>query len=182
MSLRAMILTSLSKEDLTGYDITKGFESAWGHVWHASHQQVYRELGKLNQEHLSTFTTVEQIDKPDKKTYSITPDGLRYLKNWFESPLKLKRINDEFAIKMFAGDIIDPKHIIRDINIFKQDCYKKLTTFNFIDEHIFKDIDKARSAYPLFAHISLRKGIIYQKAGIEWSDEALKRIHQAKLL
>jgi hypothetical protein len=34
----------------------------------------------------------------------------------------------------------------------------------------------------LFAHISLRKGIIYQKAGIEWSDEALKRIHQAKLL
>lgn len=67
------LLLSLRNKAMTGYDLTKAMKTSY--VRRASHQQVYRELSKLNELGLVQFTIEPQDGKPDRKVYSITSDG-----------------------------------------------------------------------------------------------------------
>jgi hypothetical protein len=40
MALRHVVLTVLARGDMTGYEITKNFETVYSRFWRASHQQV----------------------------------------------------------------------------------------------------------------------------------------------
>ncbi|MGF1761670.1 PadR family transcriptional regulator [Photobacterium sagamiensis] len=72
-NLAMHILFSLLNGNATGYELTRSMSKS--HVWRSSHQQVYRELVKLNKLGLVTFTTVQQKDKPNRKPYSIMAAG-----------------------------------------------------------------------------------------------------------
>lgn len=52
MSLRHAILTALIEEPSSGLALTRRFDRSIGYFWQATHQQVYRELGKLEMEGL----------------------------------------------------------------------------------------------------------------------------------
>src|ERR1700733_9633822 len=67
MALREVILTVLARGEMTGYEITKDFEAVYVHFWRASHQQVYRELARLNKDGRVTLRQVAQERRPDKK-------------------------------------------------------------------------------------------------------------------
>ena len=58
MALREVILTVLARGEMTGYEITKDFEAVYVHFWRASHQQVYRELARLNKDSRVTVKVV----------------------------------------------------------------------------------------------------------------------------
>ncbi|MGF1760271.1 PadR family transcriptional regulator [Photobacterium sagamiensis] len=72
-NLAVHILFLLQNGNATGYELTRSMSKS--HVWRSSHQQVYRELVKLNKLGLVTFTTVLQEGKPNRKPYSITAAG-----------------------------------------------------------------------------------------------------------
>ncbi len=86
MALREVILTVLARGEMTGYEITKDFEAVYVHFWRASHQQVYRELARLNKDGRVTLKVVAQGGRPDKKVYAITKRGLEELKRWIWNP------------------------------------------------------------------------------------------------
>ena len=52
MSLRYALLALLTSEPMTGYDISRRFQSSVGHVWHAHDSQIYPELRKMEAEGL----------------------------------------------------------------------------------------------------------------------------------
>mgnify|MGYP001771000064 CR=1 FL=1 len=60
-----------SDEPLSGYDIAKAIKHKTGN----SHQQIYRELGKIARRDDVTVTNVIQYDKPDKTLYSFNSKG-----------------------------------------------------------------------------------------------------------
>jgi DNA-binding PadR family transcriptional regulator len=53
MSLSHAILATLSNGCYSGYDISKQFAGSVGFFWYATQQQIYRELGKLEEQGLS---------------------------------------------------------------------------------------------------------------------------------
>jgi PadR family transcriptional regulator AphA len=173
MSLKAMVLTALSKEDMTGYEITKGFVQAWGHFWHASHQQVYRELAKMVDKQWVNFVSLEQTDKPDKKVYSLTDKGKVELLAWLEQPCREKRVNDDLLIKFFAGEIISTALLIEETKVLQVSSQQKLTSLMQIEQSVFVDIDQSKSIYAKCAYLSLRKGIINHLATLDWCQEVL---------
>ena len=60
MALGEAILVCLADEPLTGYDLAKTFETSIGFFWHADHQQIYRELRKLQERDLVDHDVVVQ--------------------------------------------------------------------------------------------------------------------------
>jgi hypothetical protein len=47
MSLRYAIMTALLDDEMSGYDLARAFDKLPRFFWHASHQQIYRELRTL---------------------------------------------------------------------------------------------------------------------------------------
>ena len=44
MSLAHAVLTSLIEKPSSGYELARRFDKSIGYFWHATHQQIYREL------------------------------------------------------------------------------------------------------------------------------------------
>jgi DNA-binding PadR family transcriptional regulator len=41
------VLTSLLEKASSGYDLARRFDKSIGYFWHATHQQIYRELARM---------------------------------------------------------------------------------------------------------------------------------------
>ncbi|HHX8553535.1 PadR family transcriptional regulator [Vibrio diabolicus] len=78
MNLGNLLLTILEQRTQTGYDLTNRTMPESG-AWQASHQQVYRELGRMTEKGLVSHEIEAQDGKPDRKKYSITQGGERVL-------------------------------------------------------------------------------------------------------
>ncbi len=64
--LKFIILGLLSENELTGYDITKAFDSDIGEFWSANHSQIYPLLKRLEDNQLITHRltiTGEKLEK-----------------------------------------------------------------------------------------------------------------------
>ena len=51
------------------------FDASVRHFWPADQSQIYRTLSHLADKGLAELEVVEQIDRPDRKVYHITPAG-----------------------------------------------------------------------------------------------------------
>lgn len=101
MSLAYAIMTALTEDELTGYELAKRFDTSLGFFWHASHQQIYRELKILSQKGWVHSRSVAQERRPDKTLYELTSRGLEELHTWVESSSKVRPAKDELLIKLY---------------------------------------------------------------------------------
>ncbi|MGF1735304.1 PadR family transcriptional regulator [Photobacterium satsumensis] len=120
MTLPHIILTQLKNQELTGYDITKHFVQTRGVYWVAGHQQVYRELIKLEARDAVSYTIHFRYRKPDRKVYKITAKGLEELCNWLQSDqTTLHPYRDEISAKILAAQPDDLPHVIQSLENLK---------------------------------------------------------------
>ena len=47
MSIQHALLTSLLEKPSSGYELARRFDKSMGYFWSATHQQIYRELGRM---------------------------------------------------------------------------------------------------------------------------------------
>ncbi len=66
MALAHAILAALLDCPCSGYDLRKRFEGSVGFFWQASFQQIYRELGKLEELGWVESEAIVQQGRPDK--------------------------------------------------------------------------------------------------------------------
>ena len=59
------ILGLLSREELSGYDLTGRMKGRVGYFWSARHSQIYPELARLEEGGYVTHSVVEQQERPD---------------------------------------------------------------------------------------------------------------------
>jgi DNA-binding PadR family transcriptional regulator len=82
MAIAHAILVSLVDCPASGYDLAKQFEASVGFFWRATHQQIYRELTKLEEQGWISAEVISQENRPDKKLYSVTDLGKQQLIEW----------------------------------------------------------------------------------------------------
>ena len=75
MSLPHAILTALLEKPSSGLELTRRFDRSIGYFWSATHQQIYRELGKLEAEGHIRALPAEQPTRGQKKSYEVLPAG-----------------------------------------------------------------------------------------------------------
>ncbi|GAA5417560.1 hypothetical protein Pryu01_02634 [Paraliobacillus ryukyuensis] len=100
--LKYAILGLLSKQDMSGYDITSEFKKAIGQFWSAKHSQIYLELKKLlTEDSISQYIEISGV-KLERKMYTLTSKGKEDLKSWllaFEDHVQTEK--DVFALRLY---------------------------------------------------------------------------------
>src|ERR687892_2627242 len=107
------ILGLLSREDLSGYDLTQRMAGRVGYFWSAKHSQIYPELAKLADGGYVTHSVVEQRERPDKKVYEVTAEGLDALREWVTRPPVPRPTRDELTLKTYSVWLADEEKAVR---------------------------------------------------------------------
>lgn len=175
MSLKHAILVLLETEPSSGYELVKHFKQSLGYFWNAKHQQVYLQLKKLTEDQLVTFQAHNQEDKPDKKVYQITDLGREELKAWINQPVKPNKINDALLVKLYGGHLTSKEELMTELNGHIDSHQKTLDELINIEKTYLTLSDKKRAHY-LLPYMTLRRGIIGEKAWLEWAEEVVQAI------
>lgn len=174
MSLRSVILVALAEADHSGYEITKEFETVLGFFWNASHQQVYRELKKMDTDGLVQCRLEPQEGKPDRKVYSMTEEGRQALATWLAEPASPAPVRSALLVKVYAGMMLEPQHLSTHIETFQSEANAALTRFKAIEkEHYPEDLSQMED-WKKLAYLTLRFGELRRAADAEWATEALE--------
>jgi PadR family transcriptional regulator AphA len=88
VSLRYALLALLSAGPMTGYEISRRFQSSVGHVWHAPDSQIYPELRKMENAGLVAGEDVDAGPRGTKRVYRPTEKGTEAFRDWMNAPLK----------------------------------------------------------------------------------------------
>ena len=108
-TLRYAVLGLLNRTSMTGYELTREFNSALSEFWSARHSQIYPELKALAAERLVTFKVESDGNALERKRYTITPAGRRVFLAWERTPLPPKPTpKDEFRLQLFFSDCLQP--------------------------------------------------------------------------
>jgi DNA-binding PadR family transcriptional regulator len=86
MTVPYALLGLLNEADRHGYDLKQSYDRRFGAARPLRFGQVYRTLAQLERDGLIAVAGVEPGAGPERKRYSITPDGVTDLERWLAEP------------------------------------------------------------------------------------------------
>lgn len=177
-TLKYAILGLICREPMTGYDITREFNSNHlANFWYAKHSQVYPELARLTEEGLVTPEIVIHGEKLEKKLYTITAKGSAEFNRWLRQDDPLPPTpKDVFRLRAYFSDFMNEQELSRHLQ-------KELSKHK-VKEHYLSDLMKqhhdclapAFGAREFGDFIVLEGAILREKSYIQWLENCLDRI------
>lgn len=167
--LGEVVLTVLAHRPMTGYEIAKSFDQALSHFWHASHQQIYRELARLNRDGMVVYRSVKQSGKPDKKLYAITRAGRTALRKWAAEPSDPPRPHYDLLVKLMAGLLVNKPGIGREFERVQAQTTGYLEQLRAMEKNCLRQPLRTGWDHGLF--LALRRGLLLVEAQAEWLAE-----------
>ncbi len=171
MALRHVVLAVLARGDMTGYDITKTFESVYSHIWRASHQQVYRELGRLSEEGRVSAKVVAQQGRPDKKIYTLTRRGLEELRRWVVAPTEFPRPQYDLLVKLLANEVVGRKAFRNELERVRTIAAEWLHGLRTMRRECLRGRRKGWSEHEQVLYLAVRRGLLLGEAQVRWLNE-----------
>ena len=106
VSLRHALLGMLEMQPATGYDLAQRFDASLSNAWHASHSQIYPELGRLQEEAM-----VEVVGEGARRsrTYAVTDAGRAELRRWLLESEPNRAQRNETGLRWFLVALLDPE-------------------------------------------------------------------------
>ncbi|EKQ70148.1 putative transcriptional regulator [Leptolyngbyaceae cyanobacterium JSC-12] len=173
MSLSYALLALLIDCPQSGYELNKAFDTSVGCFWKASHQQIYRELGKLEASGWLEAELISQQGKPDKKIYRVTESGKQALTAWIAQPCNITPVKEEILVKLFAGNLVEPEVLRNHVEAHRQGYAERLALYRMIEAKGFPDPQKL-SVEDYFRYLTLRCGIQDATSWLAWCEEVLE--------
>ncbi|MEB3288499.1 MAG: PadR family transcriptional regulator [Leptolyngbya sp.] len=171
MALAHTILAVLSQQPYSGYDISKRFEESVSCYWQASQQQIYRELGKMEQQGWVVYETLPQAGKPDKKIYSLTEAGRAELRRWYAEPTEPTPIREDLLVRVLAAPYVPEGRLMDELRRRRQIHADQLACYQAVDKDYNALVDPP--VVEQFRYLTLRRGMRYEQDWIDWIDEVL---------
>ncbi|MEL6326520.1 MAG: PadR family transcriptional regulator [Cyanobacteria bacterium J06626_23] len=173
MSLAHAILAALLECSYSGYDLAKRFDGSAGFFWHASHQQIYRELSRLEAAGHLSCELVEQDSRPNKKVYSLTESGRSALSDWVNRPAKVNLIKDELLIKVFAGHLISEAKLLDELRRHYRQHRLNLEHYQTAVLRYSTDVDQLSKSQKC-QYAALKAGIHHEMARLTWCEDVIR--------
>lgn len=172
MSLPHAVLTSLLEKSSSGFDLARRFDKSIGYFWHASHQQIYRELARM--EALGWIASEQAADagKTRKREYRVLEAGLVELARWATEPSAPIDLRDSLMVKLRASANLNSIDMRAELETHVARHAAQLAHYRSIEERDFKGLaGMSRSAR--IQHMLLKKGILYEESSMTWALEML---------
>ncbi|MGQ5592325.1 PadR family transcriptional regulator [Streptomyces sp. ESR1.13] len=171
MSLPHAILTALVEKPSSGLELTRRFDRSIGYFWSATHQQIYRELGKLEAEGLIRALPGRQPARGQKKSYEVLPAGRAELARWTAAPHDPKPLRDTMLLRLRAAAVVGAAGVEADLRRHLELHERQLAEYEEIEQ---RDFPPGRdSTEDRLRHLVLRAGIDLETFWIQWLGHAL---------
>ncbi len=171
MSLPHAILTALLERPSSGLELTRRFDRSIGYFWSATHQQIYRELGKLEAEgHIRALAST-QPTRGQKKSYEVLPAGRAELARWTAASQEPKPHRDTMLLRLRASAVVGTEGIEADLRRHLALHQRQLAEYREIEERDFPP--GTDSPQDRLQHLVLRAGIDLETFWTQWLTHAL---------
>ncbi|NGO42448.1 PadR family transcriptional regulator [Streptomyces ureilyticus] len=172
MSLPHAILTALLEKPSSGLELTRRFDRSIGYFWSASHQQIYRELGKLEAEGYIRALADEQPARGQKKSYEVLPAGRAELTRWTAASQDPKPLRDPLLLRLRAAAVVGTAGIEADLRRHLDLHRRQLAEYEEIQQRDFPPGSK--TPQDRLQHLILRAGIDLETFWTGWLTHALE--------
>jgi DNA-binding PadR family transcriptional regulator len=173
MALAYAILATLMDRPCSGYDLAKRLNGSAGVCWHATHQQIYRELSRLEATNLVTVEPIEQQGRPNKKHYLITESGKSALQAWIATPAQIPAIKDTLGLKIAVGYLMPRETLIQELRQHYQQHKARLEQYQGLAQSYRQQLGQL-SERQKFQYAALRASIHHETARLAWCEEVFK--------
>lgn len=133
MSLAHALLTSLLERSCSGFELARRFDRSIGHFWHAPHQQIYRELAKLEARRLID----SDGSRGRRRDYRVLPAGRDELARWTIEPQPTRPLRDELLVRMRAAAVLGECDIVPVLAARLAGHRERLASFREIERRDF---------------------------------------------
>ena len=182
MSLPHALLTALAERPGSGSELADRFDRSIGYFWQATHQQIYRELGRLEEMGWIESLPAES-GRGRKRAYRILPAGKKELRRWIAEPEDPTPLREALMVRLRAEAVLGPaglEHEIRRriaLHQEKLDLYLQIEARDFLADGDSADGD---SRTKRLQHLVLQAGIANERFWVEFSQHALDTLHLPK--
>ncbi|TAK87325.1 MAG: PadR family transcriptional regulator [Aquabacterium sp.] len=171
MSLPHALLTALAERPCSGSELAARFDKSIGYFWHATHQQIYRELARLEEAGLIE-SLPEEATRGRKRAYKLLPAGRKELKRWVADAGDPPVLRDELMVRLRAEAVVGPTGLDKEIRRRKALHEEKLALYRGIGARDFAAAPQDREA--ALQHLVLQAGIHYESYWIELLEQVLE--------
>ncbi|WP_027793480.1 PadR family transcriptional regulator [Paraburkholderia acidipaludis] len=169
MSTPHAILIALLEKPSSGYDLARRFDRAIAYFWQATHQQIYRELGRMVEAGWVAVIENEAPAATRRKVYCALPVGREEVIRWVrETPLGADDRN-VFLLKLRADAVIGPLGLGEELLRLIDDNQARLDLYREIEQRDFGAPSLTRAQQVQYA--ILKAGIQAQEMWLEWAEE-----------
>jgi len=175
MALSHAILASLIHCPASGYELAKKFDNSVGFFWHATHQQIYRELTRMEERGWLSTETIHQEGRPDKKIYSVTTSGETEMRQWIAQPSEVNPTKEDILVKLYAGQIVEPEVLLAEVRRYQQEHTQQLQVYQQIESSYFAQPANL-DWHDQLVYLTLRCGIRQEESWIAWCEEAIAHL------
>lgn len=172
MALEHALLVALRERSGSGLELAKRFERTIGFFWHASHQQIYRTLGRMADDGWVDVETVPQSGRPDKKVYEVSALGEKVLGEWLATPTPPERMRTELAVKMRGASFGDRDALLAELRVRLAEHHARLAAYEQMASEQFPD-PASLSTPARDRWLVLRGGLLLEEFWIAWLTEYL---------
>jgi DNA-binding PadR family transcriptional regulator len=172
MSLAHAVLTSLLEKASSGYELARRFDKSIGYFWHATHQQIYRELARMEAAGWVEASVPADAGKTRKKEYRVLPPGRQELARWAQEEAPPMDLRDEFTVKLRADAVLGEINLAPEVRRHIALHQERLAQYRGIEARDFAATRTLTRAQRI-QYMILRKGILYEQGEIDWGRDML---------
>ncbi|MEU1377119.1 PadR family transcriptional regulator [Streptomyces triculaminicus] len=193
MSLAHAILTALLEKPSSGLELTRRFDKSIGYFWPATHQQIYRELKKLEEAGHVHVLPARRPERGQRKEYEVLPAGRAELTAWASAGQAPRPVRDALLLRLRAAAVVGGHGLEDELRRHLDLHRRQLAEYLAIEERDFtgdgrgeKTGDETDAGSDAGAgdarrlrHLVLRGGIGLETFWIAWLTEALEGLPDA---
>ncbi|QDQ15405.1 PadR family transcriptional regulator [Streptomyces spectabilis] len=174
MSLPHAILTALLEKPSSGLELTRHFDRSIGYFWSATHQQIYRELGRLERDGLIRALPSATATRGQKKSYEVLSGGRAELARWTAAGQDPKPMRDALLLRLRAAAVVGTDGIEEDLHRHLALHRSRLAEYEEIERRDFPPGSDAIE--DRLRHVVLRAGIDLETFWTRWLARALDEL------
>lgn len=175
MSIQYALLTSLLEKPAAGYALAHRFDRSIGYFWQATHQQIYRELGRMEKAGWLSVTVEGEPGTRRRKVYQVLPAGRQALIEWvmaaFDEQESLESCRRTLLVKLRAEAVLGPLGVAALLTQLIARHEAQLAHYRQIEA---RDFSAARMPQGRrIQHAILRCGISGEESWLVWARDTL---------
>ncbi len=170
MALEHALLVSLCERPGTGIELTRRFDQSIGFFWQATHQQIYKVLGRMEAD--GWVAASAGSSRSTERSYDINDAGRAALAAWIGAPTSPAPTRSDLAVKLRGASYGDRAQLLDHLADLLAEHRARQSHFERLEREQFPD-PSGLHGHDLDTWLVLRGGIRQERFWVEWLSEYL---------